>query len=110
MIERQDILLVAAKGTYTSKPRPWIVVQSDAYFATDSVILCALTHVLVENAGLLRIDVMPSDRNGLRLACQLQVEKVATIRRSDLGRRVGRLEDEMMEQLSSALADLMGLR
>ena len=86
------------------------MIKSDDYRGTDSVIVCAFTHVLVRNAGLLRIDVTPSVRNGLRLPCQLQVEKVATIRRSDLGRHVGRLEDDTMHRLSSALAAIMGLR
>ena len=101
---------MGTKGAYTGKPRPWVVIQSDDYRGTDSVIVCAFTHVLVRNAGLLRIDVTPSVRNGLRLPCQLQVEKVATIRRSDLGRHVGRLEGDTMHRLASALAAIMGLR
>ena len=110
MIERQDIALVAAKGAYTGKPRPWVVIQSDDFRGTDSVIVCAFTHMLVQDAGLLRIDVTPSARNGLRLPCQLQVEKVATIRRSDLGKHVGRLEEDIMKPLETALAGVMGLR
>ncbi|MCX8256271.1 putative endoribonuclease MazF [Beijerinckiaceae bacterium RH AL1] len=109
MIERQAIVLLAVKGAYTSKPRPWVVIQSDDFASTDSVLLCAFTHRTVEGAGRLRIDVAPSAANGLRVRCQLQAEKVVTVRRSDLGRRIGRLEDETMHRLEAALRDVIGL-
>lgn len=97
------------KGVYASKPRPWVVVQSDDYRGTDSVVMCAFTHRVVRDVGLLRIDVAPSEQNGLRLPCQLQVEKLATVRRGDLGRRIGRLEDEVMHRLDVALLGILGL-
>lgn len=108
MIERGDIALVASTGSYVG--RPWLVIQSDDYRGTDSLVVCGLTPMLVSNAGLLRIDVTPSVHNGLRLPCQLQVEKIATIRRSDVVRRVGRLEEDAMVRLSLALAGIVGLR
>lgn len=109
LTDRQSIVLVAAKGAYTGKPRPWVVIQSDAFAETDSVILCGFTHVLIRDVGLLRIDVAPSEQNGLRIPCQLQVEKVVTVRRTDVGREIGRLEDVFMRRLDEALRDIIGL-
>lgn len=109
MVERQAIMTLAVKGRYTGKPRPWVVIQSDDFLETDSVVLCAFTHVLIPDAGLLRIDVAPSEANGLRVPSQIQVEKIATVRRGDLNERVGRLEDPHMRRLEQALRNIMGL-
>ena len=109
MTDRQTIVTLAVKGAYTSKPRPWVVLQSDLFRATDSVILCAFTHVLIAGADLLRIDVAPSTENGLMMPSQLQAEKVVTVRRTDLGARIGRLEDAPMRKLEAALRDIIGL-
>ena len=110
MIERGDIVLVAAKGAYTGKPRPWVVLQDDDFRHTDSIVICAFTHVLVPDAGLLRIDVSPDETNGLRLQCQLQVEKIATVRRSDIGRLIGRLDQAVLLSLGQAVTRLLGLQ
>ena len=110
LIDRGDIVLVAAKGTYTGKPRPWVVLQDDDFRYTDSIMICAFTHVLVPDAGLLRIDVMPDETNGLRLECQLQVEKIATVRRIDIGRTIGRLDQAILQSLGAAVSRLLGLQ
>ena len=101
--ERQTIVTLAIKGPSTSKPRPWVVVQSDDFAGTDSVVVCPFTHARVRGAPLLRIDVDPSVDNGLRVPSQIQAEKIVTVRRDDLDRRVGRLEDGYMRQLEQAM-------
>ncbi len=41
---RGDIVIVSAKGAYTGKPRPALVVQADAYTPTHaSVTMCPMT-------------------------------------------------------------------
>ena len=109
MSDRQTIVTLAVKGPYTSKPRPWVIVQNDDFSGTDSVIICPLTHLLVAGAGFLRIDVAPSAANGLRVSSQLQAEKIVTVRRADLATPIGRLEDVYMLQLERAMRDILGL-
>ncbi len=104
---RQTIVALAVKGRCTSKPRPWVVIQNDDFLATGSVILCALTHELLPNVSLLRVDVVPSSENGLRLPSQIQVGMIVTVHRGDLGPRIGRLEDRYMLRLGQAARNFM---
>lgn len=109
MTDRRSIVTLAVKGPFTGKPRPWVVVQNDDFREIDSVTLCAFTHILVPGAPMLRIDVEPSEVNGLRLRSQIQVDKIVTVRRGDLGEAVGRLEDRHMTRLCDALRYFLAL-
>jgi mRNA interferase MazF len=42
-VKRGEIWSVAARGAYTGKPRPAVIVQDDRFDATASVTICALT-------------------------------------------------------------------
>ena len=53
--------------------------------------------------------VEPSDRNGLRAPSRLMADKVTTVPRSKLGRRVGRLDDEDVLRLNQAILVFLGL-
>jgi mRNA interferase MazF len=93
---------------YAGKPRPVAIVRDDAFEATDSVTICAFT-TEVKEVPLFRVAVEPSDRNGLRQASQLMVDKVTTVPRSKLGRRIGRLDDEDVLRLNQAILVFLGL-
>jgi mRNA interferase MazF len=65
-MRRGDVVAVAAAGDY-GKPRPAVVVQTDAFPDTHtSVVVCQLTSVVVD-APDFRITIDPSDANGLRM-------------------------------------------
>jgi len=85
-----------------------LIVQDDGFDATGSVTVCAFTIDPTE-APLLRLPVVPDDRNGLRLPCSLMVEKITTVPRSKLGELVGRLADEDMVRLGRAVVVFFGL-
>ncbi|MGL5929638.1 MAG: type II toxin-antitoxin system PemK/MazF family toxin, partial [Dermatophilaceae bacterium] len=42
-MRRGDIRIAAARGAYTGKPRPVVIVQDDRFDATSSVTVCPLT-------------------------------------------------------------------
>lgn len=42
-MRRGDIVTVAAKGAYTAKPRPAVIIQSDRFDETGSVTLCLIS-------------------------------------------------------------------
>lgn len=42
-LRRGDLVTVAAKGPYTGKPRPALVVQADRLSQLASVMVCPLT-------------------------------------------------------------------
>jgi mRNA interferase MazF len=58
-------VVVALQGD-SGKPRPAVVVQADWFDALSTVVVLPLTS-LRQEAAILRIDVTPSERNGLRL-------------------------------------------
>jgi len=110
MIDRQKIVTLAVKGPYTSKPRPWLIVQSNDFLETDSVTVCMLTGTLVQGAPMLRIDVAPSRENGLDHVSQVQIDKIATVPREKIDHYIGRLEDHIMKPVEDAVVFLLDLK
>lgn len=108
MMKRGDIVTVAAAGDY-GKPRPAVIVQSDAFPETHaSVVICQMTSDLSE-ASDFRLTIEPSRQNGLRIKSQVMADKPVTIRREQIGSRIGRLTDADMQRLNVSLAFVMGL-
>jgi mRNA interferase MazF len=107
-VRRGDIYTAAARGTYSGKPRPVVIIQDDRFDATASVTVVPFTTNEVA-APLLRIAVQPSDTAGLTRLSQLMVDKVTTVPRASLTRRVGRLSDADIIQLNRALLVFLGL-
>jgi mRNA interferase MazF len=107
-MKRGDVVTVAATGDY-GKPRPAIVVQTDALPENHaSVVICQLTSELV-NAPDFRVTIAPSVENGLRVRSQVMADKPVTVRRERVGRTIGHLEVDDMGRLNVALAFVMGL-
>ncbi|HEV3311781.1 MAG TPA: type II toxin-antitoxin system PemK/MazF family toxin [Chloroflexota bacterium] len=53
--------------------------------------------------------VEPSDENGLQQPSRLMVDKITTIPRAKVGRRIGHLVDYEMTKLSHAIIVFLGL-
>ena len=99
---------VAGAGSYTGKPRPAVIVQDDRFDQTASVTIVPMTSDLTE-APLIRLVLQPTESNGLETPSALMVDKVTTVPKSRLGRRVGRLSDEDMVRLTRALVVFLGV-
>ncbi|WHZ13135.1 MAG: hypothetical protein OJF60_003576 [Burkholderiaceae bacterium] len=107
-MKRGDVITVAATGDY-GKPRPAVIVQTDALpLQHASVVVCQMTSDL-SNAPDFRITIEPSAKNGLRIRSQVMADKPVTIRRERVGQRIGHLEDGDVARLNIALAFVMGL-
>ncbi len=107
-MKRGEIYAVAAKGPYTGKPRPVLVIQDDTFDATASVTICPFTTNPVD-APLLRIPIDPSASNGLDRTSSLMVDKITTVPRTSLGERLGQLTDEQMLKLNRSVAVFLGI-
>jgi mRNA interferase MazF len=107
-MRRGDIWTVSAGKDYSGKPRPVVVVQDDAFDATDSITVCSFTTDPTE-APLFRLPVEPNERNGLRSSSRLMVDKIATVPKSKVGDRIGRLDDEDVVRLNQAVMVFLGL-
>ena len=107
-MRRGDIWTVAGSKDYAGKPRPAVIVQDDSFDATDSITICAFTTDETD-APLFRLSVQPNERNGLRAACRLMVDKITTVPKTKVGTRVGRLDDEDILRLNQAVLVFLGL-
>ena len=107
-MRRGEIWTVAGAAGYAGKPRSAVIVQDDRFGATNSVTLCVLTSDHVESP-LLRLTVKPSATNGLRVDCQLMLDKVTTVPRATLGRKVGLLDGADLLRLNRGLVVFLGL-
>ena len=107
-VKRGDIVTAAAPGDY-GKPRPAVVVQSDALNdILHGIVICPLTTDTVE-APLLRVSVEPTASNGLRETSHVMVDKVMAVSRHRLRDHVGTLEPHLMRRVEEGLSALLGL-
>lgn len=107
-MRRGEVRIAAARGAYSGKPRPVVIVQDDRFDATNSVTVCPLTTAAVD-APLLRIAVEANAENELDLPSSLMLDKLTTMPRAILGERVGRLADDDMLRLARGLVVFLGL-
>lgn len=108
LVKRGEIWLVAGGADYSGKPRPAVIVQDNRFDATNSITICAFTFDPTE-APLFRLPIIPNDRNGLRIACRLMVDKITTVARAKLDRRIGNLDDEDLQRLNRAVLVFLGI-
>ena len=107
-MRRGDLVTVAATGDY-GKPRPAVLVQTDAFPDSHaSVVVCQLTSDLAD-APDFRVTIEPKPENGLWQTSQVMADKPVTIRRERVGQKIGRLGDQDMARLGIALAFVFGL-
>jgi len=107
-MRRGDVWTASGGQDYAGKPRPVVIVQADSFDATASITVCAFTTDETD-APLIRLLVEPTDRNGLQLASRLMVDKITTVPKVKLGKRIGRLEDRDISRLNQAILIFLGL-
>ncbi len=57
----------------------------------------------------LRIDLAPTDENGLRATSQVIVDWPQTVRFSDMGQAIGRLDGASMQAITRQMAVVLGI-
>lgn len=107
-MKRGDVVVVALPGDF-GKPRPAVVVQSDALNDAWPTLAVAPLTTTIADAPLLRVTVDPSPMNGLRSVSQIMIDKTMPVRRRRVGATVGRLEDDILRRVDRALAVWLGL-
>lgn len=106
-MRRGDIVLVAG-GVDASKPRPALIAQDDRFDTTASVTVCPFTSTEVD-APLLRIGIPADEVNGLDQERFLMVDKLTTVRRRNIGERIGELRSEQLVEFDRRLLVFLGL-
>jgi mRNA interferase MazF len=107
-MKRGEIWTVAGGADYAGKPRPAVILQDDAFDATASITIIPFTTHTVD-APLVRLLFEPAERNGLRSASQLMIDKITTVSKRKLERRVGWLSDEDTVRVNRAVLVFLGL-
>jgi len=106
-IRRGDLVTIALPGDY-GKPRPALVVQADAFEALPSVTVLRLTSEL-HDWPLFRITIEADSGTGLQKPSQVMIDKAATVPRSRIGQRIGRLDADTMADVGAALTKFLEL-
>lgn len=107
-MKRGELWTVAGGKDYAGKPRPAVVLQDDRFDATESISVCAVTTDPTE-APLFRIAIAPNQRNGLDALSRLVVDKITTVPKNKLGRRIGHLDAKDMQRVNQAILVFLGL-
>lgn len=106
-VKRGELWTAAGPG-YAGEPRPVLILQDDAFAATDSVIVALMTTDPTA-APLLRLPVAPDTINNLSQPCSVMVDKIVAVPRAKVGRLVGRLDGQHMATVGVMAATLLGL-
>ena len=104
---RGEIWTVSGSG-YAGKPRPALVIQDEAFSGLDSTTICPLTSD-PDNLELFRIEVMPSAENGLKLPSHVMADKIVTLPKNRLGKRIGALDADDLKRVDTAIMIFLGL-
>ena len=107
-MKRGEVWTLAGGPDYAGKPRPVVIIQSDEFAATASITFCPFT-TNDTNAPLFRIPVGVTESNGLRSPSNLMVDKIATVPKARMGKRIGRIGDEDLVRLNRAILVFLGL-
>jgi mRNA interferase MazF len=105
-MKRGDLVTVVLPGAY-GKPRPAVVVQSDAVEEMESITFLPLTGEILPKQ-VFRVTVSPSATNGLQEPSQVMADKCSTLPLAKVGAVFGRLDDDDMDAVHRALALYLG--
>ena len=107
-MKRSELWTAAGGPGYVGKPRPVLIVQDDRFDENDSITVCPFTSD-PSDLPLFRILIEPSPVNGLRLSSRVMADKVSTVARTRLARKIGELTAPEMARVDRALLVFLGL-
>ncbi|MBS9532761.1 type II toxin-antitoxin system PemK/MazF family toxin [Mycobacterium sp. M1] len=99
-------LWTVSGGVYAAKPRPALVIQDDLFDATESIVVIPLTTTAVD-APTTRIAIPTT--TGITQPSFAMIDKITTVRRSNLGTRIGRVPTALMADIERSLMVFLGL-
>lgn len=109
VIAHGAIVLCAAPDEATGGPRPCVVVQADLFNESHATVtVCPLTPV-VGGEVLFRVAISPQEHTGLTVECEIQVDRITSIRRHRIVKVLGHASATRMEQVDQALRRWLAL-
>ncbi|MEH3120789.1 MAG: type II toxin-antitoxin system PemK/MazF family toxin [Sphingomonas phyllosphaerae] len=108
-IHHGAIVLVDAPEGASGGPRACVVVQADLFNDSHATVtLCPLTTV-VGGEVLFRVTISPQEHTGLTVECEVQVDRITSIRRHRIVKVIGHASATRMEQVDQALRRWLAL-
>jgi mRNA interferase MazF len=105
-MKRFDIYTTTG-GTYSTKPRPAVIIQALAFDDFDSLTVIPMTTIEVNSDFRIRIE--PSQENNLGKTGFVMIDKLTTIKKSGLGEYIGHIEDKYINEIEYALLKFIGI-
>lgn len=106
-MKRGDVVVAVTSGDY-GKPRPFLIVQTDALNDTHaSILACPITSEVTNSR--VRVRIHGGDETGLRSNSEVMVDKLQAVRRDRMGQRIGAAPKDTMSQVEAVLAVLLAL-
>lgn len=107
-MKRGNLVTIAMQGDF-GKPRPALVIQSNVFNREHATITVALISSELVEAPIFRLNVLPSKQNGLTKPCQIQIDKIMSVRSEKIGKKIGELDEANLTNVNRALAVWLGL-
>ena len=107
-MKRGDIVTVALSRDI-GKPRPAVVVQSDAISMSQlrTILVCPITS-FSSQPNLFRVPVEPTTTNGLRAQSEIMVDKISPAIRDRVKDVIGVINEVTMRRLEHSMALSLG--
>ena len=100
-MKRGDIVLVAPPGEF-GKPRPALIIQSDAASPSGYFTYLPITSDLLR-APNVRISLAPTAQNGLRLPSEVMVDMIQTSSSTKFDKTIGTIDADTLQRVEAAL-------
>ncbi|HVI97965.1 MAG TPA: type II toxin-antitoxin system PemK/MazF family toxin [Sphingomonas sp.] len=108
-MKRGDVVIAAERSRLGGKPRPWLVVQSDAFNPTHATLTLCMISASADQEGLFRVRVEPSQQNGLEQTSVVMIDVILSVGRRSIDKIAGRLDEETMMRIDEALLHWLDL-
>ncbi len=107
-MKRGSLVTIAMQGDF-GKPRPALIIQSNMFNKEHATVTVLLISSELVEAPIFRLNVLPNSQNGLTKPCQIQVDKIMSVRAEKIGKKIGELDEASLTSVNRALAVWLGL-
>ncbi len=106
-MKRGDVVIATGPG-FGTKPRPYVVIQSDDYAVLTTQILLPTTSDLADPPSRLRVRIEPTEANSLRETSDVMTDIPVTVRANKVHQHIGRLSKGDLARVEQALGLVLG--